>query len=85
MSNKRLLVIDRLTEIFRSVFDDDDLQISEATSAADIEDWDSLAQINLILAIESVFKLRFTPAEIEPLKNIGGMVDLVLLKIDYEK
>ena len=50
---------ERLQEIFRDIFDDEELVITEDMSANDIEDWDSLAQINLIIAIEKEFKVKF--------------------------
>jgi acyl carrier protein len=81
MKYKREDLTKKVTEIFRNVFDDDLLIISDLTTAKDIDDWDSLAQINLILAIEATFKLRFSPVEIEPLENIGDMINLIMLKL----
>lgn len=52
-----------LRDIFRDVFDAADMEISEATTSSDIEDWDSVAQVNLVLTIESEFGVRFTTAE----------------------
>jgi len=66
-----------LQEIFRETFDDDDLVIERSTSASDIEDWDSLAQINLIGACEKAFKLKFSIEEIVVLEDVGGMLDLI--------
>ena len=68
---------DKLQKIFRDVFDDKKLQIGRETTAADIEDWDSLAQINLVAEIESVFKLKFDIAEIIALQNVGDIIDLI--------
>jgi acyl carrier protein len=67
----------RLQEIFRDVFDDEELIITEEMTATDIEDWDSLAQINLIVAIEKEFRIKFTLEEISELKNIGEMLKLI--------
>lgn len=72
--------LDVLTRIFRDIFDDDTIVLSDATSADDIDEWDSLAQINLVLAIEAYYRLRFDPSEIESLRNIGDMVQLILKK-----
>ena len=59
---------ERLQEIFRDIFDDEELIIREDMSANDIEDWDSLAQINLIIAIEKEFKVKFNLEEVSSLK-----------------
>lgn len=74
---------ERLQEIFRDIFDDEELEIREDMSAKDIEDWDSLAQINLIIAIEKEFGVKFNLEEVSKLKNIGEI--LTYLKIKIEK
>lgn len=74
-------VFDKLQEIFADVFDDDTLEITEETNSNDIEDWDSLEQINLVVAIEKVFSLKFNMTEVGKLKNVGEMVDLILERI----
>ena len=71
----------RLTEIFRDVFDDDDIVLTPNTTAADIQDWDSFNHINLIVAIETRFGIKFQTAEIESLKNVGDMVAVIERKI----
>ena len=71
---------ERLQEIFRDIFDDEKLIITEEMSATDIEDWDSLAQINLIIAIEKEFKVKFRLEEVSNLKNIGEMLELLSKK-----
>ncbi len=68
---------ERLTEVFRDIFDDDSIALSDATSAKDIEDWDSLEHINLIAAVEREFKMRFTMREVSGMKNVGEMLDIV--------
>lgn len=73
---------ERLQEIFRDVFDDEELEIREEMSAKDIEDWDSLAQINLIIAIEKEFGVKFNLEEVSKLKNIGEMLELINLKLE---
>ncbi len=67
----------RLTEVFRNVFDDDDIVLTANTSAKDIEDWDSLEHINLIAAVEKEFKMRFTVKEVSGMKNVGEMAQIV--------
>ncbi len=66
-----------LTEIFRDIFDDEDIVLSDNTTADDIEDWDSLEQINLLVAIEKKFNIKFQLAQVSGLENVGAMVDLV--------
>lgn len=72
---------ERLQEIFRDVFDDEELEIREDISAKDIEDWDSLAQINLIIAIEKEFGVKFNLEEVSKLKNIGEMLEQIRTKL----
>ena len=73
-------IFDKLTPIFRNVFDDDELVINETTKAEDIDEWDSLAHIRLIISIEKVFELRFTTDEISNLANVGDMAKLIMKK-----
>lgn len=71
---------EKLQEIFRDIFDDEELVITEEMAAADIEDWDSLAQINLIIAIEKEFGVKFNLEEISKLKNIGEILEIIKIK-----
>ena len=73
-------IINELTPIFRNVFDDDELIIEEKTTAPDIEGWDSLAHIRLMVTIEKAFGLRFTAAEVADLNDVGDMARLILKK-----
>lgn len=66
--------IDMLTEVFRKVFDDDSIVITPQTTANDIDDWDSLSHVNLILAIENHFNIRFTQKELLQQKNVGDLI-----------
>ncbi len=70
-------ITERLTEVFRNVFDDEDLIINENTTADDIEEWDSLEHISLISAVEKAFKMRFTMKEVSGMKNVGEMIDIL--------
>lgn len=65
-------------EIFRDNFDDDALVLTRETCADDIEDWDSLEQINLLTAIEKKFGLKFRLEDVRGLENVGDLVDLVV-------
>jgi acyl carrier protein len=80
MSQDRPSIFEQLTEVFRDVFDDDELVIDATTTAQDVDGWNSLAHIRLVVSIEKAFKLRFSAAEIGNLKNVGDMVELILLK-----
>ncbi len=75
MDEKSILAA--VQEIFRDNFDDDTLVITRATNANDIEDWDSLEQINLLTAIEKRFKIKFKLADVRGLKDVGDLLDLV--------
>lgn len=70
----------RLTEVFHDVFDDETLTICDETTANDIEAWDSLEQVNLIVATENEFGITLKMADINKLKNVGAFVDVILKK-----
>ena len=67
----------RLTEVFHDVFDDDDIALTRDTTAADIEAWDSLMHVTLMLRVEAAFKVRFNAGDVTGLKNVGQLVDLI--------
>jgi acyl carrier protein len=71
----------QLTTIMRDVFDRDDLVAAPALSAKDVDGWDSLAHIRLMLSIEKVFKLKFSAAQINGLKNVGELAALIQAKL----
>lgn len=75
MSEKEILL--GLTEVFRDVFDDDDIVISAETTADDIEDWDSIEHITLIGAVEERFGMRFKMGEVSGMHNVGEMIDII--------
>jgi acyl carrier protein len=68
-------ILEQLTQIFRSVFDDDSIVLTASTSAGDIEEWDSLNQIKIILACEHAFKIKLNARKINTLENVGQMLD----------
>ena len=70
-------ILEAVQEIFRDNFDDDTLEITRATCADDIEDWDSLMHITLISAVEDEFDMKFDMKDIVNLKNVGEMVDII--------
>jgi len=69
-----------LTEVFREVFDNDALVLRDETNADDIEEWDSYMHINIVVATEMRFGIKFQTAEIEALRNVGEFVDLIYRK-----
>jgi acyl carrier protein len=69
-----------LTAIFRDVFNDESLVLRPDLTAADVENWDSLSHIDLIVAIERGFRIKFTTREVTLLKNVGELVDLIRQK-----
>jgi acyl carrier protein len=73
-------VVDRLNDVFRDIFDDDDIAVTDATVAADIDGWDSLAHITLILGVEREFRIKMTAAEVGSLKNVGQMIDVIVAR-----
>jgi acyl carrier protein len=69
--------IARLQKVFRGVFDNDDLIITRQTTAADVDDWDSINHVNLVLAVEREFNVRLSSSGIASLKNVGELADLL--------
>jgi acyl carrier protein len=67
----------RLQNVFRQVFEDDELVITPETKAADIDAWDSINHVNLVLAVEREFKCRLSSSGIAGLKNVGELVKLL--------
>lgn len=73
----RDLIQQRLNQVFQDVFDDDELQIFAQMTARDVDDWDSLMHITLVLAVERAFDIRLKAAEVGALENVGQMIDLL--------
>ena len=67
-------VIEPLNEIFCEVFDDDDIELTPEMTADDVDGWDSLSHVNLIVTIETRFKIRFTQKELLTFKNVGDLM-----------
>lgn len=74
----REYIAEKVQEIFRDIFDDDELIITDETNSDDIEDWDSLEHISLIVAMEKEFNMKFDIKKVNTLENVGGMIDLIL-------
>jgi len=77
----KMILSNQLNLIFQQVFDDDAIQITPEMTANDIEGWDSLSHINLILAIEQHFKIKFNQKEVLRFRNIGDMATCIESKI----
>lgn len=78
---ERNTVLAEVQDIFRDVLDEEEIVLTDATSADDIEEWDSLSHIQLIVAIEKHFKIKFTSKEILSWKNVGELVDSTIAKL----
>ena len=70
-------IFDSVQEIFRTVFDDEGIVLTREMTSADIEDWDSLEQINLLVASEKRFNIKFQLQDVKDLPDVGSMLDLV--------
>jgi len=78
---ERKEIFEELNEIFMDVLDLEDVELQDETKADDIEEWDSLSHIQLIVAIEKKFKIKFTSSEIMKWKNVGELVDSIEEKL----
>jgi acyl carrier protein len=74
-------IYSRLTKIFGDVFDEDSIVVTPELSAKDVEAWDSLTHIRLMLTVEKAFKIRFSTSEVGQLQNVGELVRLIEGKI----
>lgn len=70
-------ILNQVQDILRDEFEDDELVVTEATTAHDVKDWDSLAHLSLIHEIEGQFKIKFTMGEIQGFQNVGEMIDSI--------
>jgi len=72
-----MTTIEEITPVFREVFDDDSINLTRSMTADDVEEWDSLTHMNLVIALELKFKIKFALGELQTLKNVGEMLDLI--------
>lgn len=70
-------IYERLNRVFREVFDDDTIAVNASTTAADIDDWDSLTHIQLIAAVEDEFGVKFSMKQVSSMKNVGEMAEII--------
>jgi acyl carrier protein len=73
-------IVTQLTPIFRDVFNDDALVVTDSMTAADVPGWDSLSNINMIIAVENAFGVKFSIKDVRSLKNVGELLDLIKKK-----
>lgn len=73
----RAEIYERLNAVFQDVFDDPELTVNDATTAQDVEDWDSLRHITLLAAVEDEFDIEFSMGRAVSMKNVGEMVDYI--------
>lgn len=74
-------ILEQLNELFREIFDNDSIVLTSATTAKDIEGWDSFVHVTITVAVEQRFNIKFQTAEIETLLNVGDMVELISQKL----
>ena len=74
-------ILDKLQPIFQDIFEDDQLLITAESNADTVENWDSLAHIVLIFTIEQEFEIKFALGELEAMKNVGSIVELMQKKL----
>lgn len=77
------LVWDGLLAVIRDTFDDESIQVTRETTAHDIADWDSLSNVELLVALEMAFDVRFTTGEIATLRNVGELADAIAARVDH--
>ena len=70
-------IYQKLTPVFHEVFDNDDIVLSDGMSAEDVDEWDSLSHIRLVVAVEEMFSVRFDSSDVVELENVGQFVDLI--------
>ena len=80
MSNNE--IFEKLTPIFQDVFDDDEIVLVSDLTAADVDEWDSLSHIRLIVSVEQAFEISFTAAEVGRLENVGEFAELIERKLN---
>jgi len=76
-----LEILEQLTEVFQMVFEDDEIEIDRHTTANDIDGWDSMSHMTLLMAIEEDFEIEFEEWEVIDLSDVGELIDLITEKL----
>ena len=74
-------ILEQLQPIFQDILDQPDLHVTRESNAKNVDDWDSLAHINLVTAVEMHFHVKFALGELQELQNVGEMCDLIAAKL----
>lgn len=75
-------IYERLTTVFRDFFDDDTIEISDNTTAEDIDEWDSYEHVNLIISVEEEFGIKIPMSKVSDMQNVGEMVSIIMEQLD---
>ena len=78
---EREAIVNKLTDVFRSVLNDEFLVLEDGLTANDVENWDSLSHMLLISETESVFKVKFRLKELNKMRNVGDLIHLIVKKV----
>lgn len=74
-------ILEQISHVFADTLDEDNITLAETSTADDVEGWDSLTHVQLVVAVEKKFKLRFSAKEIQSWKNVGEMIDSISSKV----
>lgn len=74
-------ILHEISKVFADTLDEDKVVLSESSKADDVEGWDSLTHVQLVVAVEKKFKIRFTAKEIQSWKNVGELIDSITSKL----
>lgn len=74
-------IVDHVSQVFADTLDEENIKLTESTTADDVEGWDSLTHVQLVVAVEKKFKIRFSAKEIQSWKNVGEMIDSISSKL----
>ena len=78
---EKIEVVTKLTEVFRTIFSNDKMVITDELTANDVENWDSLTHMLLITEIESAFSIKFKLKDLNKMKNVGDMINIIISKL----
>jgi acyl carrier protein len=76
-----MTIMEKLTDIFRTVFDDDSIEINRGTTAQDVDGWDSLSHVTLIVFVENSFQIKFAQKDLLTFRCVGDLHDMIQVKL----